>query len=347
MNAIALPAADEPDASPRELVAAALDAPWHFEPLRRALTPDDHIAIVLDERLPQLADMIAGILDHIDSAGIQADAVTLISPDPASPQKWIDDLPDEFADVKTELHHPYDRKKLGYLATTKTDERIYLNRTAHEADFVIVLCGHRPGDAPGESLLVPGLCDAEYQKSAGKVDWNESMWLIGTPFFVRVLQGPENQILEVLAGMTDSREEASRRRDEASSRSLSEVPDTVVVSAASAHFEDVAAAVASAANMVAGEGRILVVLKPHTHFPAAMDYLKASNDAAEAIRPLRKEHPNGWQDAIKWAEAATHASLFVIGEMTAEDAEELFATTISSEAELQRLLDGGGQILIC
>ena len=39
---------------PAEAVRAALETPTGFPALRRALTPDDHIAIVVDEHLPCL-----------------------------------------------------------------------------------------------------------------------------------------------------------------------------------------------------------------------------------------------------------------------------------------------------
>ena len=68
--------------------------------------------------------------------------MTIVSP-PNSPQTWIDELPDEFADVTAETHDPADAKKLAYLATTKGGRRLYLNRSLVEADFWIFLTGRR------------------------------------------------------------------------------------------------------------------------------------------------------------------------------------------------------------
>src|SRR5437763_2341624 len=87
-----------PAASPRKLVRDALEKPFGFEPLRRALTPDDHVTIVVDEQLPHLAELLAGVLEHLATAGIQPEAVTLLTTPPATDQGWIDELPDEFAD---------------------------------------------------------------------------------------------------------------------------------------------------------------------------------------------------------------------------------------------------------
>ena len=41
-----------PTADPRELVRAALEAPFGFEPLRRALTPDDRVVVVFTSGNP-------------------------------------------------------------------------------------------------------------------------------------------------------------------------------------------------------------------------------------------------------------------------------------------------------
>src|SRR3954453_2774689 len=94
------PACPAPATGPRQLVRDALEHPFGFEPLRRALTPDDHITVVVDEQLPHLPELLAGVLEHLATAGIDPGAVTLLTPPPATDQGWIDDLPDEFADVR-------------------------------------------------------------------------------------------------------------------------------------------------------------------------------------------------------------------------------------------------------
>ena len=55
----------------------------------------------------------------------------------------IDELPDEFQDVRTEIHDPGKREALAYLATTRRGRRIYLNRTVVDADQSIVVAGCR------------------------------------------------------------------------------------------------------------------------------------------------------------------------------------------------------------
>src|SRR5215213_2257761 len=63
----------------RAAVVDALEQPVRFEAFRRALTPDDRIALVVDESLPHLSELIAGVLEYLAGAGIPPSAVTAIS----------------------------------------------------------------------------------------------------------------------------------------------------------------------------------------------------------------------------------------------------------------------------
>src|SRR5688572_12056425 len=92
--ALQRPEPPTPVADPGAAVRDALDAPLRFPPLRRALTPDDHVTVVVDEHLPALAEMVTAVLDHIASAGVAPEAVTLLCAPSPSRQDWVSDLPE-------------------------------------------------------------------------------------------------------------------------------------------------------------------------------------------------------------------------------------------------------------
>src|SRR5262245_49418933 len=104
-------AVSPPSASPAELTREALEHPVGFEALRRALTPDDHVAVVLDPTLPAVPAILGEVLTHLRSAGVQPEAVTILTP-PGSSQSWVEELPAEVAGVKHEVHDPADKTKL-------------------------------------------------------------------------------------------------------------------------------------------------------------------------------------------------------------------------------------------
>ena len=74
------------------------------------MTPDDHIAVVVDEGLPHLALLLRPVLDELVSVGIDPANITLICEPSASQQLWRADLPKEFEKVRLEIHEPQDRK---------------------------------------------------------------------------------------------------------------------------------------------------------------------------------------------------------------------------------------------
>ena len=147
-------------ADPAAAVRAALEEPHAFPALHRALTPDDHITIVLDEELPHLAELLVPVLEHIRSAGVAPESMTLLCPPSSSRQAWIEDLPDDFQDVHVEVSDPDDRRRMAYLATTHKGKRLYLNRTLVESEQVVVLSGrcYDPllGYGGAEGSLYPG-----------------------------------------------------------------------------------------------------------------------------------------------------------------------------------------------
>src|SRR5215207_1807840 len=57
-------------ADPVRAVREALESPLRFPPLRLALTPDDHVTVVVDEHLPRLPDLLTAILEHVVAAGV-------------------------------------------------------------------------------------------------------------------------------------------------------------------------------------------------------------------------------------------------------------------------------------
>src|SRR5438132_7837423 len=63
---------------PSELVRTAVDAPNGFPPLRQALTPDDHVAIVVDSNLPDLEALLTPLAESVCSAGVAPGRITIV-----------------------------------------------------------------------------------------------------------------------------------------------------------------------------------------------------------------------------------------------------------------------------
>ncbi len=186
----------------------------------------------MDERLPRLPEILVPILEHVRAAGVSPSAITLICPALSASQPWVLELPDEFQDVHVEVHQPGDRRKLSYLATTRLGRRIYLNRTAVDADQLILLTsrGYEPrlGINGAETALFPNLSDeTTLQEFATKMSLDapgtdpwpirteaaEVAWLLGAPFLVQVIEGAGDEVLHVIGGAIESSAEGQRLLD--------------------------------------------------------------------------------------------------------------------------------------
>jgi nickel-dependent lactate racemase len=353
---------------PRAAVVAALEHPTRFEALRRALTPDDRIALVVDESLPHLPELIAGVLEYLASAGVPPSAVTAISP-AGSSQPWINELPEPMADLQTEVHQPGDRKKLSYLAATKDGRRIYLNRSLVDADQAIVLSGrgYDPllGHAGAEGAVYPTLADSDTVRSlVPKISpqtvpdgvWPEQAeaaevaWLLGSPFFVQVIEGAGDDITDVIAGLADTTQDGIDRYDALWKSNPSELADTVVVTLtgdpARHDFSALARAAACGARAAKEGGTVIILSEADPELGGATDVLRRCDDPPEAVRTLFREKPADAAAAVQWSWSAGRAKLYLASEIRPTTVEEMFATPLSGPKEVQKLLDQPGRCLI-
>jgi nickel-dependent lactate racemase len=357
-----------PTTSPVELTRSALEKPFGFEPLRRALTPDDHITIVLDATVPHVADILGEVLAHLRSAYVKSEAVTILTSHSWSPS-WASVLVGENAGVQTEVHDPTDRNKLAYLASTKAGRRLYLNRTLVEADFVIVLSGlgYDPftGYSGAETAVFPALADAEVlhsfegqlsSQAPGTEVWParaeamEVVGLLGTLFFVQVIAGTDDTVQDIIAGLPNSWTEARKRQDQRWRCTVSEEPDTVIAAISGkperVTFLDLAKAASTAARVVRKGGRIAVLTTAAPDLGSGAQLLRSMEGPTGARKLLAKEKPDDWAACFLWAFAAKNHSLFLASGYPDTVSEELFATPIHTTNEVQRLVDSGEKVLL-
>lgn len=354
---------------PAAAVRAALDTPFDFPALRRALTPDDHVAVIVDERLPRLGALLTPILEHLGQAGIEPSAITLVCAPSASKQAWVEDLPEAFEEVQVEIHDPGDRRKLSYLATTKkSEQRIYLNRTVVDADQLVVLTGRGYdavlGYAGAEGTIYPALSDtATRRKWAGqlKLDapgpkaWpvrqeaTEVAWLLGAPFLVQVIPGAGNHVAHVVGGSLSASAEGQRLLDARWKLAVAEPVPTVVAGVsgdpATHDFADLAQALTVAARVVQPNGRIILLSQAAPQLGEGAELLRQMDDPGKALQALQKQQPADLLAAFQWASAAQQARLFVRSGLANDTVEELFATPLDNAVQVQRLLAEGGSCL--
>ncbi len=334
-----------PIGTPGELIRAALEKPFQFEALRRALTPDDRVAVVVDDKLPHLAELLTGLLEHVVSAGVKPEAVTLVLAPGSVRQGFVDDLPDEYADVRVETHDPADSKKHAYLATTKTGRRVYLNRTLLDAEYSVYLM------RAGSHLPFPELSNEETRADNGaKADIEEIRWLLGAPFLVQVVEGAGDEIQANVAGLAESRAEAERIRAERWDAEVKETADLVIATLSGAKeridFADLAAAAKCGATALTHGGRLVVLTDAAPILEEGESILRGFDDPSEARKAVSKGKVESHRAAARWAAAASRGTLTLASGYPDEVAEELFAVPLHTPSELQRLIDAAESVWV-
>jgi nickel-dependent lactate racemase len=342
-------------------VRAALETPRNFPPLRRALTPEDRITVVVDDRLPQLGTMVNEILKYLTEAGVVADSITLLSP-PGARQEWIDQLSDAYQEVRTEVHDPGDKQHLAYLASTRRGRRIYLNRSLVDADQTIVLAGNRYdpqyGIADATCLLYPALSDAETLRDTARQlsmerpseqatplyrEAEEVIWLLGVPFFIQVIGGEGDSVAHVLGGTVESAPDANQLLNQAWKITVDRPAHIVVAvvkgSGAQQDFASLAQAALAASRVVESGGRIVLLTHSNPTISEGMAYLRQADNPAVAARIVQERQPADRVALLEWLHAAGTAELYLLSDMDESVVEELFATPLQDARQVQRLID--------
>ena len=259
---------------------------------------------------------------------------------------------------------------MSYLATTRQGRRLYLNRTAVDADQLVVLSGvrydPRLGRGGAVGALFPALSDEATRselngrpnlegpdaeaEAALQAEATEAAWLLGAPFFVEVVESAGGGVARVVAGTAAAAAEGRRALDAGWRWPVPALADVVVATMtgdpARQTFADLAAAAACAAAVVQPDGRIILLTEARPDLSAEAETLLRADDAREAFERLRRRPTLEQVPALRWAAAACRARVSLLSGLDDETAEALFATPLHGRDEVQRLLDAGGTCVI-
>jgi nickel-dependent lactate racemase len=355
-----------PLSDPAQAVRDALENPLGFPALRRALTPDDHVVVVVDNRLPGLVPMLEAIVGYLVQAGIAEEAVTLLYPNGA--ESTLLGL-QAFPGVQVEVHEPANRKKLSYLATTRKGKRLYLNRTAVDADQLVVLTRRDYDPLLGYSgsvgAIYPGLSDDETNRQLwpglsnavpGAAAWpvrqeaGEVTWLLGAPFMIQVIEGSGDEVIHVLGGLADTSKQGDELLDSRWRVTVDQAADIVIAGLAGnpqRHgFAEIAKALANAARVVKPKGRIVLLSQSQPVVGKGGALLRHADKPDQALALLRRESPPDMEAAFQWVSAVNHASVYLLSGLTHEAAEGLFTIPLDTAEQAQNLLKGNESSLV-
>ena len=293
--------------------------------------------------------------------------MTLLCQPPSTGQAWIDELPEEFEGVRVEMHDPGERSHLAYLATTRHGRRIYLNRTAVDADQLVVLSrvtwDPLLGIHAGEGEIFPNLSDSATRADLvkrlsldvpGAASWpvrqeaTEVAWLLGAPFLVQAILGAGDEIERVLGGPVESTPLAEKLWSERWRVEVERAADVVIagLSGATGTFLDLARAFAAAARVVKPGGKIVLLSTAAPKLGLAADLMRSMDEPSQALKRILKDKPTDTEAGFLWTSAAEQAHLYLLSGLPGDTVEEMFATPLENAGQTERFLAGDAACIL-
>lgn len=362
-------------ADPAAAVLRAVEAPLEYPALADATVPGDCVAVVLDEDLPQQPAIVAGIVEALFRAGIEPGNLFVLQTQSSSRDPNCKDPLAELPlaskqAVELEVHDPGNRRRLAYLATSRADEAIYLNRVLCEADVVLPVGCLRPADAPGfrgmYGGLFPGFSDAETidrvlsqrysthhvdsyangaraSKAIDRCQSDEVGWLLGARLMIQVVPGPQDGVLHVLCGDVDAVEARGRQLcDRVWCPSVSQRADLVVASITSSpsrqDWSSIARALHAAGQVVTSEGAIALCSDVACEPGESVRRLEGNEDPSELIELLADDRSVDARAARQIARALERGPLFLLSRLEEESVEQMGIAPLERPEQLSRLI---------
>ncbi|MGE3240968.1 MAG: lactate racemase domain-containing protein [Pirellulales bacterium] len=335
---------------------AALESPLKYPAFAEGVVPGDKLAIALDEAVPDAVNVVRGVIAAALAAGIEAEAISIVSSD----EPFCIYLREELGtNSRVVVHDPEDEQDLALVALSEKNERLLMNREIFEADIVLPIGCARLAGTAGCSVyesLYPRLSNAEtigrlrtpsqranaarLTKSKHKSD--EAGWLLGVPLVMQVVPGGDGTVAAVVAGDP----EAVAERVQAICHELwsFEVPQQASLVIANVPggpreqtWENIGRALAAIEPLVAEYGAVAICSDLDDRPGHAMGQLIGSEDYAAVESNVRNDHSADSWTAWHIARALQRGPVYFLSRLAADDVEEMGLAPVADLEELARL----------
>jgi len=351
---------------PATAVREALATPVGYPPLASATVPGDHVAIALDEGVPQAATILTGAVAALLDADVAPAMLTIVSISSIEGRETLNkQLTDMGAGaVRFEVHDPDDEKAVAMVGVNSHGEPLRMNRTLAEADLVLPIgVGRLPtnngASAEKFASLFPHFSSretadrlhAEAASESPKVrkrrakEIDEAGWLLGVGMTLSVTPGAAGGVAAVFAGDPEIVARSAAEQSQAIwQRSVERQGDLVIATIVGDHreqtWENVAQAVEAASAVVEPGGAIAVISELDEPPSGALNHLLEAVDFGEVQLDLLKEPDADARPALALARALELGPVYLRSRLPADVVEALGMTPIADDDELARLAAG-------
>ncbi len=343
-------------AEPGNAVLEAFDSPLDLPPLSAAVLPSDVVAVAVEEGLPQAAEVAAGVARAVLACGVRAESISvLLANSDAALASAISELVGE-APIEVVVHDPHDRRHLAYLAVSRDDRPIYMNRRLCDADVVLPLTQLQitPAEERPDIFrsFFPAFTDDETQSrlrqagDAASVEAvspaEEAAELLGVLFATAIVPGEKGGILRVMTGASRSIQEQGRKicQDawtwEIPQRS-SLVVGALSGGAESQTWENFGRVLRTAASLVESGGAIVVCSELAAPPTDDLTWLAAGEETAAIRRELEQQQNAEAAVSLLLADILEEHHVYLLSALAPDFVEALGMTPVQNAGEISRL----------
>jgi nickel-dependent lactate racemase len=337
-----------------------LKEPLNYPSLADGTVPGDRLAIAVDETLPSLGSVVRGTIDAAIVAGIEAEAISVVSTGTAALDAVRAELTQGASEgIQFVRHDPDDETNLCFAGTILKGDRLLVNRTIFEADIVLPIGCARLSECSDGGLFsslfprfsdaetirrfrMPSHFDTEKGQAAARRRIEEAGWLLGVPLVIEVVPGGEGSVAAVVAG--EPRAVAAHCEDLCRQRWAFTVPRRASLVIASVtgdtteqSWDNIGRALATADGLVGAGGAVAICSDLDSQLGPSLGQLSGNSDWEEFERAAHRAHESDSRAAWQLARALQRGPVYLLSQLEDEVVEELGLAPIADFEQLTRL----------
>ena len=343
----------------REVVHASLDQSTHFPAFREIVFPEDTLAIAIGEGIPQIAEIVASVIDYIQTyTEVAIEDITIVFPNEltASVESQLKELLDEFvfSTLTFEVHNPAISEELAYLTATQEGDPIRINKTLVDSDVVLPICLNLPetlfGYAGFFHDLFPLYTETEtilrFRSSLDletlKRDSTEAANMLGVQYLLKVTPANGEAIHNITAGDIFTLQNSAPSIASGNwSHAMSESDLTIGSISGTQHqqtWDNLARALATLAKATSAGGAMVICSELTGPLPTPIKLL-SSNDAQQQLAEQLKQQPDAdIQAAQEILQLRSDYHIYLLSELIGEDVESIGLAHIESPTQINNLI---------
>lgn len=339
-------------------VRAALEAPLGYPALAAATVPGDVVAVALEAGLPQVRELVSGVLAALQEAGVDASHTTFLYRD--IPSQGAETFADWAAErqIYVERHDPGDESCCAMFGVSQAGHPLRVNRVLSDADIVLPIdVAQSPANATKFAGFFPEFSDEETivrhrGPESGKAgeSWQdrrqeveESGWLLGVGMAVQVVPGPDGGVAAVFAGDPDAVVVAAAQKYRDVWERAVPAPGDLVVAIVSGPaneqtWENLGRAIQTAEAVLEPGGAIAICTQLAATPGPALKRLAGGDEPERLERKLERDSAIDAGTALIVCRALQRGPVYLQSRLRPVMVENLGFAPIANEAELARLV---------